>query len=279
LLVSLAVALMLVLGALQIVSSLALRDAARPGSWVALVPKTAAARVDELDARWPLPPALRLVLARQALAHDDVVSAERQVALLPASRERDALIGALAERRGDAAAAVDAFLAAGDIVDVERHIDGIQQSGDLAAALRLQHALIDGLRRDPVQAASLPEAYYHLGLLEASAASTLRGAAARAAELRALAAYVDAVAGAPFAQRYLLAAANQELAIGDLNRAHSYFLRAREADPTSVDAIAGLGSLAHRRGRDDEARAYLSQAHRMNPDALSVQRLARDLGS
>jgi tetratricopeptide (TPR) repeat protein len=277
-LIVVAAALALVLGALQVVSSLALRDAARPGSWVALVPKAAAERVDGLDGRWPLPAALRLVLARQALAHGDVATAERQLALLPRSHDRAALAGALAERRGDTAGAVRAFLEAGDVGDVERHIGEIERSGDLAAALRLQHALIGGLVNDPMQAASLPDAYYHLGLLEQNRSYTLRGAPARTAEMAALAAYQLAIAVAPFAQRYLVAAANQELNLGDLDRAQAYFQRAREADPTSVDAITGLGSLAHRRGREDEARADLAQARRMNPNAPAVQRLARELG-
>jgi tetratricopeptide (TPR) repeat protein len=279
LLIVLAVALALALGALQFLSSLALRDAARPGSWVGLVPGASAARVDELDARWPLPATLRLVLARQALAHGNVAAATQQVALLPASRDRAGLEGELAERRGDTGGAVRAFLDAGDVADLERQIGEIERSGDLAAALRLQNALIDRLRADPTQAASLPDADYQLGLLEESVSYTLRGAAARTVEIRALAAYEAAVTVAPFAQRYLVAAANQELNVGDLNRAQSYFLRAREADPTSVDAVTGLGSLAHRRGRDDEARAYLAQARHMNPSAPAVQRLAHDLGS
>jgi tetratricopeptide (TPR) repeat protein len=275
---ALGVVLVLVLGSLQIVSSLALRDAAQAGSWVAVVPKATAAHVDELDGRWPLPPALRLVLARHALAGGEVALAERQIALLPASRDRTGLIGAVAERRGDTAGAVRAFLDAGDIAGLQRRIAALERSGDVAAALGLQRSMIERLRRDRSQTAALSESYYRLGLLEQSASYRLPVATRHASQVRALGAYEQAIAVAPFAQRYLIAAANQELGLGEFARAQTYLERAREADPTSVDAVAGLGDLAHRRGRDDEARAYLERARRMDPNAPAVRLLAHTLG-
>jgi tetratricopeptide (TPR) repeat protein len=269
--------LALVLGAVQVVSSLALRDAAQPGSWVRLVPAVTAARIDALDPRLPLPGPLRLVLAREALAAGDVALAERQIASLAPSGDRDELLGLIAERRGDSAGAVRAFLDAGDAPDLERLIDGEQRSGDLTGALRLEHATIGRLRADRAQTGALPEAYYRLGLLEQDAAYRLPRGARRPAEQRSLAAYEDAVALAPLAERYLIAAGNQELNLGDLDRAQRYFERAREVDPTSVDAIAGFGDLAYRRGRLDEARADLATAQAMDAQAPAVRRLVDEL--
>src|ERR1700692_358880 len=163
----------LVLGAVQVLSTLALRDAAQPGSWVRLVPADAAARVDTLDPRIPLPAALRIVFAREALARGDVETAARQIAVLPPSRDRAELNGMLAERRGDNEAAVRAFLEAGAVDDLERHIAAVERGGDVGGALRLQQATVERLRGDRTASGALPEAYYGLGLLEQSYAYTL----------------------------------------------------------------------------------------------------------
>jgi tetratricopeptide (TPR) repeat protein len=269
--------LALVLGAVQVVSSLALRDAAQPGSWVRLVPPATAARVDALDPRLPLPAPLRLVLAREALASGDVALAERQIAALQPSGDRAELLGLIAERRGDGAAAVRDFLDAGDALDLERLIAREQRSGNVTAALRLEHATIERLRSDRAQTGALPDAYYRLGLLEQDSAYRLPRAQRRPAEQRSLAAYEAAVALAPLAERYLIAAGNQELNLGDLDRAQRYFERARDVDPTSVDAVAGFGDLAYRRGRLDEARAYLATAQAMDAQAPAVRRLVDEL--
>jgi tetratricopeptide (TPR) repeat protein len=267
----------LVLGAVQVLSTLALRDAAQPGSWVRLVPADAAARVDALDPRIPLPAALRIVFAREALARGDVETAARQIAVLPPSRDRAELNGMLAERRGDNEAAVRAFLEAGAVDDLERHIAAVERGGDVGAALRLQQATVERLRGDRTASGALPEAYYGLGLLEQSYAYTLPIARRGPYQQRSLEAYESAVALAPFAERYLIAAGNQELNLGGLDRAERYFERARDVDPTSVDAVAGLGDAAYRRGRLDQARAYLAEAQKMNASAPAVRRLASEI--
>jgi len=265
------------LGTIQVISTLALRDAAQPGSWVRFVPAQAAARADALDPRVPVPSALRVVLAREALAHGDVPTAERQIAVLPASRDRAELQGLLAERRGDDAAAVRAFLEAGAVDDLERHIAEVEKRGDLPAALRLQQATVERLRGDRTASGALPEAYYQLGLLEQTYAYTLPIAQRDADQQRSLQAYEAAVALAPFAERYLVAVGNEELNVGDVEKAQRSFERAREVDPSSVDAVAGLGDAAFRRGDVARARAYLVEAQRMNVAAPAVRRLAAEI--
>ncbi len=83
---------------------------------------------------------------------------------------------------------------------------------------------------------------------------------------------------APQAERYLVAAGNQALNLGDFRKARDYFGRAADVDPTSVDAVVGLGDLAYRSGKPGEARDYLRKAQAMNPSAPSVLRLAEELG-
>jgi tetratricopeptide (TPR) repeat protein len=279
LLVALGVLVGLVLGAVQVLSSLALRDDAQPGSWVRLVPEAFAARVERLDPRLPLPRPLRIVLARDAFAAGDTAQAERQAGALPPSRDRTELFALIAEHRGDNAAAVRGFLDAGDASDLEHRIMEEQSAGRLDAAIGLQNATIERLRSDPSTSSWLPEAYYHLGLLQQAQAYRLPIDRRKPDEEQSLAAYESAIALAPLAERYLVAAGNQELNLRDYDAAERYFRRASDVDPTSVDAITGLGDLAYRRGQVAQARAALATARKMNAGAPSVRRLAAELGS
>jgi tetratricopeptide (TPR) repeat protein len=261
----------------QVLSTLALRDVAQSGAWVRFVPAAVAARVDALDPRVPVPSTLRIVFAREALAHGDVATAERQIATLPPSRDRAELTGLLAEKRGDETAAVRAFLEAGAVDDLERHIAEVQRRGDVAGALRLQEATVKRLRDDRTASGALPEAQYGLGVLEQRYAYTLPIARRAPYQRRSLQAYEAAVSLAPLAERYLIAAGSQELNLGDIARAERYFERARDVDPGSVDALAGLGDAAYRRGDLERARAYLAGAQKMDAAAPAVRRLAAEI--
>lgn len=276
-LIALAVVAVLVLGGVQVVSSLALRDAAQPGSWVRLVPAAIAARADDLNPRWPLPAPLRMVLARDALASGDLDVARRQIDALPQSRDRAELTALVAERRGDAAAAVSGFLDAGDAGDLERLIVAEQNAGNVDAALALQKAMIERLRGERFASSALPEAYYRLGLLQQAQAYQVPSGSREPYERRSLASYRSAIALAPFAERYLVAAGNEELNLGEYDRAERSFRRAHDVDPTSVDAITGFGDLACRRHDPEQARAQLATALKMNPEAPSVKRLVAEL--
>lgn len=269
--------LVLVLGAVQVVASLALRDDAQPGSWVRLVPAAVAARVESLDPRLPLPAPLRIVFARDALAAGDVARAEQQIAALGPSRDRTELEAIVAERRGDSAAAARGFLDAGDAGDLERLIALEERAGRIDSALALQEAMIERLRTDRSASGALPEAYYRLGLLQQAQAYRFPPDGRRPDEERSLASYRSAIALAPLAERYLVAAGNEELNLGEYASAERYFRRAHDVDPTSVDAITGFGDLACRRGDPEQARVQLATAIKMNADAPSVKRLASEL--
>jgi tetratricopeptide (TPR) repeat protein len=272
-------ALVVVLGSLQAVASLALRESAVPGSWVRLVPPGIATRVERLAPAFPLTPALRLLLAQRALERQDTAAAARQIAELSPSRDRAALAGRLAEERGEPAAAERAYLDAGDLEGLERLVARAEDSGDLTGALALQRAAVRRLFGDRTQTDALAEALYRLGVLEEAVAARMpAGKSRRAGELRSLDAYDRAVALAPFTQRYLIAAGSQELNLGDLGAAGSDFVRARETDPTSAVAFVGLGEVAFRRGDLAEARALLRRARALDPASASAGRLARKLG-
>lgn len=274
-----AAVLALALGLEQAVAGIVLRDDARRPAWVRYVPAAVAARVDSLAPDLPLPGELRLVLARRALANGAFDLAAAHVARLPASRDRAELSGALAEHRGDTATAVRDFLDAGDIDGIERRADALAASGRGGEALLLQRAAIARAQQDPAQAGNLPEAYYRLALLEQQLAYQIPDIAARTGpQAQSLADYRTAAELAPLEERYLIAAANEEINVGDLDAALGFFERAREADPSSAEAVAGFGDVAERRGDVAAAKAYLAQGRRLNPDSPAVLRLARRLG-
>ncbi len=276
---ALVAAVVAVLGSLQAVASLALRDSAVRGSWVTLVPSGIAARVERFAPALPLTPALRLLLARRALERHDAAAAARQIAELPPSRDRAALAGRLAEERGERGAAERAYLDAGDLEGLERLVARTEDAGDLTGALALQQAAVRRLLGDPTQTDASAEALYRLGVLEEAVAARMpAGKSRREHELRSQDAYDRAVALAPFAQRYLIAAGSQKLNLGDLAAASRDFVRARETDPTSAVAFVGLGEVALRRGDLAGARALLRRAQALDPVSASAGRLARKLG-
>jgi tetratricopeptide (TPR) repeat protein len=267
-------------GAVQAVSSIALRGEGQGGAWPRFVPEALAERVDRIGPTVPLPAALRLVLGREALARGDAGLAALDAAALPPSRDRLALEGGIAEARGDSAAAVRAYLAAGDLSALQAAVDGLVRAGRIPDALALEHAAVDRLAADRTQIDALAQAYFDLGGLEETQAYQFAvGTAVRHDHERAAGdAYAKALALAPFDERYLIAYANQELNLGEIASAERVFERARDADPTSAEPVAGLGDAAFRRGDAAAARAELARARAIDPASAAVARLAKEIG-
>jgi tetratricopeptide (TPR) repeat protein len=274
-------ALVVVLGVLQFLGSVAVRSSAQGAAWVGLVPASVAARVDALDTAWPLPQALRLVLARHDLERGELGLAEANIAYLHPSRDRFALEGRLAEARHDDGAAVSAFLQGGDLSDLLGVADGRARRGDLPGAIMLERAAIVRLQGDRTQADALAEAYLHLGMLEqARAYEYAAGTQERQdRERRALVAYTHAAALAPLSIRYVIALGNQQLNLGRISAAVRSFARAREIDPTSAEPLAGLADAALRSHDVAAARAYYARARALDPSSPAVHRLAPRVGS
>jgi len=279
---AMAVALVVcVLAAVQVVSSVALRASAQTGSWVRLVPAPLASQIEAIDPAYPLPPALRLVLARDALAENEPARAQAYIARLSPSADRMVLEGRLAEARGDVPDAVRSYLAAGDLDDLEARVDELRSAGQIVPALALAREVVARLQNDPTQADALAQAYWNLGHVEESKAyhSWVGTPERNKHERLAAAAYARAVALAPLEERYLIAYANQQLNLAQLDAAATVFARAQNVDPASADPLAGLGEVAHRRGDAAAARAYLARARALDAQSDAVTRLARELGT
>jgi tetratricopeptide (TPR) repeat protein len=273
-------ALAVVLGAVQFVASIAVRREAQPGSWMRLVPEPVARRIERADPALPLPPALRLLLAKRALERGDAAATRAYLERLPKSGDRLALEGGLAESRGDVKSALADYLAAGDLDDVERHALDLAEGYHFDRALPLQRAVVDRLQSDPTQTDALARAYYELGWLDEAYSYRLAIASSgrNAAERDAAAAYERAVTLAPLSERYLIAYGNQLLNVRRPDAAQAIFARARDVDPIAADPLVGLAEASFRRGDTAAARAYFARARDIDPSDPAVLRLARELG-
>ncbi|MFN2450242.1 MAG: tetratricopeptide repeat protein, partial [Candidatus Baltobacteraceae bacterium] len=94
---------------------------------------------------------------------------------------------------------------------------------------------------------------------------------------RALQAYRAASALAPFAAKYLLAAAFQELDLHRTAQARNGFLRAIDVDPASADAYAGAGMAALVRGDRALALHYARRSAAIDPRGHALRTLERAL--
>ena len=260
-----------------------LRERAAPGAWPSFVPAALARRIDGGEPLFASP-ALRVALARRALDDGELALATRRVAQLPPSLERSALEGRLAELRGDGAAAARDFLAAGDSEGVARRTQALADAGQhRRGACTRASSLPRVSQGDPSQVDALADSWLSIGRLEQAQAYRLgtRSAPGRAAEQRAADAYARAVELAPLSERYLISAGSQALNLGELSAATAYFTRARDADPASGEAYAGLGEAALRRGdarrsaRGTRARRALRSATRVGAPARARTRAVR----
>lgn len=226
------VVLLATLGYQQLFSDMLARRAARPASFIRLLP-------ERFDAQPWFTPTQRLLIAREALAENDLPATRRALERLAPNSDRAALEGELAERDNDMHEAVSAYLAAGDVVGLARVTTRIQASGDTQGALALQEMITARIEKERTQPDALADAWLRLGQLYDLTGRQMPGKRASYAR-RAMDAYERAVALAPYSQTYLLNAGYEALYLGNFKRSEALFSRACEADPKSTDARTGL---------------------------------------
>lgn len=265
------------LGALQALASIAAAPAAQRGSLVRLL-SVAGPRVDTLDPALPMPEALRILLVRRALGAHDLARAAALAERLGPSTDRSSFQARLAQLRGDARAAQRGWFDAGDYDELEQIVDELERRGDLRGAERLQSTIVVRLAQDRTHPNTLAEAWWRLGVLDAALPPRARCAeGTRACEQHALTAYERAIELAPLSAKYLISAASQELNLNDLDAAQRYFERAAEQVPGSVLIPVGYGEVAVRRGDFATARRRLGEARRIDAAEPAVGRLARKI--
>ncbi len=271
-------ALLVALAFVQLASDSLDSRAAAPGTF----PQRISARFGDavygvLDA---LAPAsyVESTLAERALERGDVASAQRYAVRLPASPGRDELLARVAGARGQTQLALEYSLAAFDSDAVQAAAQRLAVS-DPKAAYDLERLLELRLSRRATHPDAVAEAQLQMGLFANQVAwRKVPGSETQRAWLRiALSDFESAVALAPLSERYAIAAANQADLLAERSRAEALFARAAEIDPGSADAIAGLGVVALQNGDRTAAVGYLNRARALDPRALMVRALERDL--
>jgi tetratricopeptide (TPR) repeat protein len=277
---SVVIALAIVVGAIQFVATVALRERAVSGAWVRLVPEGVARRVERVDVAW-MPQVLVLVLAGRALDEGDDARAQGLIARLGASDDRLALEGRLADARGDRAEAARDYLAAGDLDDIQTRVTALAQQSRFRDALTLQRALVARLESDPTQRDTLALAWYALGGLEQSAAYQFFPGRPERKRLQhqAVTAYEHALALSPAQERYMIAYGTELINVWRYGDARAVFLRAMSVDPGDATPVAGLGEADWWLHDLDGARAALVHARKLNANDPAVVRLAREIGA
>jgi tetratricopeptide (TPR) repeat protein len=272
-------ALVLALTAVQLASDAFAASAAAPGTFPSRVPIGYALAVYRALDRVAPAPYVETTLAADALAHGDVDAAERYAVRLPSSPVRDELLARVALARGQSQLAREYLLAAPDPPGVDAIVQTIA-ARDPVAAYELEQLLHARLSRSGTHPDSAARAEWQLGRLANRVAwRQIPGSKVQRAWLqRALRHFEGAVALAPLSERYLVEDANQADLLGERSRAAELFERSVAADPSSADAIAGLGVVAWQNGDRAKAEKHLARARAIDANALMVRALERDLG-
>jgi tetratricopeptide (TPR) repeat protein len=263
--------LVLALGCVQVVSDIAAQGAARPMSLIGFFPK-------DVDARFFFLSIQHLLTAREAMSAGDMATARQALAKVRPGSDRSSLEGELAERQGDVAGALKAYLVAGDMAGLARMVMRRERAGDLPGAIALQETTVRRIQEARMQPDALARAWLLLGRLE-NALGQQKTDGERTARLRrSLDAYEHAVKLAPLSQAYLLSAGYEALYLGEVRRAQDAFSQAHNVDPRSIDPLIGLGRVALARGDRAQARAYARTAQDVNATYPDARALARDTG-
>jgi tetratricopeptide (TPR) repeat protein len=217
-------------------------------------------------------------LAQRALDRGDVALARRHAVRLPASPSRDELLARIAGAAGQAQLALEYSLAAFDSDAVQAAAQRLAVR-DPQSAYDLEQLLELRLSRRAMHPDAVAEARWQMGLFANQVAwRKVPGSTAQRAWLTiAFSEFEYAVALAPLSERYAIAAANQADLLAERDRAEALFARAADVDPGSADAVAGLGVVAWQNGDRTAALAYLKRARALDPRALMVRALQRDL--
>jgi hypothetical protein len=262
LLIAITAALVVWLGAAQLAASAAYGDLATKHSLPSLLH-----RID--------PHFVRAALLGGGAAHaaaaihtGDLTDADTLLAHAPPTATTLDLRGQLAQARGAHPDALADYVAAGDFVRAQAQIDAFADAEPLEGA-REEHLLITQLQHDPSAGELLGQAWWRLGVLQATAGYVdppHRTEDWRAAQTS----YEHALTEAPNDETYLLATAYQELANGDLGAASTHDLRALAVDPASAPAHGGLAFAAAANGDCARARAEEARARTLAPNAAPL---------
>jgi hypothetical protein len=189
---------------------------------------------------------------------------------MPATATRNALLEAIAARRGQPMLAFEYAFAAPDIAGVQAQIETLK-----ARDPRRAYVLEERFRDRLVALSTHPDAVAHAWWMLGTIASAVGG---RSWLELAYADYATAAALAPLDLTNVLGAANQAVTLHDWAHAEHWYRHAIDVNPATADGIAGLGIVAlNARADRRAAQRYLAQARTADPSAPLVRELQREL--
>jgi tetratricopeptide (TPR) repeat protein len=272
------VAALLALAAIQAASQALYAGAAVHGTLANHIPSQFGLAVYRMLDRIAPAPYVESTLSQDALQRNDANAAQRYALRLPASPVRDELLARVAQLRGEQSLALEYFLAAPDADAVELAAQALAARNP-ARAYELERELAARLAQLAAHPDALAEVSWRSGqLANRTAWVQVPGSTVQRMWLRrGLDDFEAAVALSPLSERYVIAAANQADLLGRRDRAAQLFAQAIQIDPSSADAIAGLGVIAFERRDRIAATQYLQRARAIDPQSLMVRALERDL--
>jgi Tfp pilus assembly protein PilF len=247
----------------QLASGAIFSRAAAPASLPANLPRDLGIRTYSGIERVAPAPYVEAMLAQASLERGDLQRAQSYAERLPQSPARADLLGRIAQAGGDQAAAQRYFLAANDVFAIRGEVNRLAKR-DPVSAYNLELRLTRRLQSAATHPDALADAYWELGRL-ATQRGYLDAGQRRAWFKTGMHDYVEAVALAPFSERYLIYAGSQALNLDDPRQARVYFKRAADQNPASADAYAGLGVAAFRTGDAAKARTYALLSRSYDP--------------
>jgi tetratricopeptide (TPR) repeat protein len=267
-----------VFACVQAASSAFSADAAVPYAVARHVPLRFATAVYGTLVRIAPAPYVTSSLAAYELGRGDFARAHAYAISMPASPVRDDLLARSAAAGGNGPLAFEYYLAAPDVDAVESYVESAA-THDPAKAYELEEILSRRLALSGTHPDGVAETRWRMGLLANRRAwREVPDSPAQGAWLeRAMDAFASALALAPLSDRYAIAAANQAMLLGQIERSKTLFAQAERSNPGSADAIAGLGVVAYQEGDVHAATDALLRAERIDPNALMVRALSHDL--
>lgn len=266
------------MGCVQLASDALDAGAAAAGTVPRRIPPSYGRRVYEILNEFAPAPFVETSLATDALTGGDTAAAQRYALALPQSTIRDALLARVAAAAGNAQLALEYDVAAYDVPEVEAAAERLALR-DPAAAYRLESLFERRLRLRATHPDAVAQSRWQMGLFaNRTAWRQISGSPVQRRWLEVALGDFDAAAQlAPLSERYTIADANQADLLGKRDRARQLFDAAARIDPTSADALAGLGVIALENGDRSAAENYLTQAIARDPHSLMVAALARRL--
>lgn len=269
-------ALALALGTVQAASDAIFSSAAAPSSLPARLPPSLGVRLYKSIASIAPAPYVQAMLAQAEFDRGNYAGAQAYAQRLPPSPRRSDMLGKIARKRGLDALAESYFLQANDVFAITADVNRLAVAHP-AAAYRLEMRLKNRLQQLTTHPDAVAEAYWRLGQLSTARSYRRTGSASTAWLERGMRDYRHAIALAPLAEKYLLAAGAQALNLGEIPAARQFYRRAADVDPASADAYAGLGIAALDRGHLALARSYAARSAIYDPHSRILQTLLHRL--